>query len=563
MNRDHFNYLIIKSDQCYFGFNLLDDVERGCIFSIIDSKSTDYVDGWMVSGSMPEWVGDHTDWMTHERKLLFKTLNESPPVSGLEDSDADDDKSSVSSRKSDDSDSFLVSCMKDRKICSLKKIEFTDTEDEFEFDDDKTKANCDWACEGRCIPGLSPVKCQYSGGCNKYVHHVCTIEWATENHVEVDSIAILCSDHHREYQTFIKSHSEKTSKSDFRNVKDIYTYSGHKNICGKVRSPQESHCKGPKLQRSKKFESCSSYDSKSTKITKTEKYNEDGFNGTSANSMANEYDDDDDSGAEDIFKSESFVQSLTQSLKERPAKRDSGFVDVYVIGPFRNEYSRESHWSVVYGNISEAWMLKANFVGAYVRTILKFSKFNPDDYLHTVSYHDINIRSQEFGALSIWKRQKGKKGVKTVNRLSFVFTIKTSEEGTGLDRIQKIMKKIAWAMKKRDLQPVGTALFKHLQVEEQHIFEYFNTQYHNNEKAIIQKMTDSIDAVFKNGFNVRMHSHLNQFMVDYDIIRVPRDNMGYSSWGDLSETELDLCFKNYTTTKNRSLPDWNIEEETY
>ena len=232
-------------------------------------------------------------------------------------------------------------------------------------------------------------------------------------------------------------------------------------------------------------------------------------------------------------------------------------------GPFRNENSRDSHWSVVYGNISEAWMLKASFVGAYVRTILKLSKFKPEDCLHTKSYYDINIKSQEFGALSLWKRQKGKKGVKTVNRLSFVFSIKTTEEATGLDRIQKIMKKVAWAMKKRDLHPVGTELFKHLQKEEQRIFDYFTTQYNNNEKTIIQKMTDSIDAVFKNGINFRMHSHLNQFMVDYDIIRVLRDDMGYSSWADLSKTELDLCFKNYSTTKNRSLPDWNIEEETY
>ena len=110
---------------------------------------------------------------------------------------------------------------------------------------------------------------------------------------------------------------------------------------------------------------------------------------------------------------------------------------------------------------------------------------------------------------------------------------------------------------------MGTELIKHLQKEEQRIFDYFTTQYNNNEKTIIQKMTDSIDAVFKNGINFRMHSHLNQFMVDYDIIRVLRDDMGYSSWADLSKTELDLCFKNYSTTKNRSLPDWNIEEETY
>ncbi len=310
------------------------------------------------------------------------------------------------------------------------------------------------------------MKCQYSGGCNKYVHHVCTIEWATENHVDVNSIAILCRDH-REYQTFIKSHSKKTSKTDFRHVKDVSTNPCRKNVCEDVRSQQECHTKGPKIARSNNLASCSSNDSKSTKMKKHVKDSEDGFNGTSFNSMAKENGDDDNSGAEDIFKSESFAQSLTESLKERPTKRNSGLVDVYLTGPFRNEYSHESHWSVVYGNISEAWMLKSNFVGAYVRTILKLSKFNSEDYLHTESYYDINIRSQEFGALSLWKRQKGKKGVKTVNRLSFVFTIKTSEEGTGLDRIQKKLKKIAWAMKKRDLQPVGTALFKHLQVEEQ------------------------------------------------------------------------------------------------
>ncbi len=38
--------------------------------------------------------------------------------------------------------------------------------------DDKSESNkgsipiCDWANEGRCCPGLVPIKCQYSGGCN-------------------------------------------------------------------------------------------------------------------------------------------------------------------------------------------------------------------------------------------------------------------------------------------------------------------------------------------------------------------------------------------------------------
>jgi hypothetical protein len=86
MATDEFNYLIIKSDDCYFSFNLLDEIERGYIFSIILSKSTDAIDGWMVSMSLPEWVGDHSDWMTYEGQLMSKTWNESPPVSGIEES---------------------------------------------------------------------------------------------------------------------------------------------------------------------------------------------------------------------------------------------------------------------------------------------------------------------------------------------------------------------------------------------------------------------------------------------------------------------------------------------
>jgi hypothetical protein len=50
-------------------------------------------------------------------------------------------------------------------------------------------------------------------------------------------------------------------------------------------------------------------------------------------------------------------------------------------------------------------------------------------------------------------------------------------------------------------------------------------------------------------------------MVDFDIIRILKNNMGYSSWSELSEVECAICFKNYSSKK--ALPDWNTEEETY
>ncbi len=84
---------------------------------------------------------------------------------------------------------------------------------------------------------------------------------------------------------------------------------------------------------------------------------------------------------------------------------------------------------------------------------------------------------------------------------------------------------------------------------------------HNIEKAIKEKITAAVDSTFKKGYNLKVHSHLNQFMVDYDIIRILKNYMGYLSWSELSEVERAICFNNYSSKK--ALPDWNTEEETY
>jgi len=61
---------------------------------------------------------------------------------------------------------------------------------------------CDWANKGRCIHGLTPIQCRFSGGCMKYAHHVCTIEWAGANNLPEGGIATLCREHYPQYQNF-------------------------------------------------------------------------------------------------------------------------------------------------------------------------------------------------------------------------------------------------------------------------------------------------------------------------------------------------------------------------
>jgi hypothetical protein len=118
------------------------------------------------------------------------------------------------------------------------------------------------------------------------------------------------------------------------------------------------------------------------------------------------------------------------------------------------------HWSVVYGNLNDAWMLKASFVYAYVRTILTSLHFKNDNIFHTGSYYDFNIRSFEFGEASRWKRNKNCRGkIKTTSRVLFVFSCKISDEASGILCLKKILDKVAWAMKKPDHNLIGETLF--------------------------------------------------------------------------------------------------------
>jgi hypothetical protein len=50
-------------------------------------------------------------------------------------------------------------------------------------------------------------------------------------------------------------------------------------------------------------------------------------------------------------------------------------------------------------------------------------------------------------------------------------------------------------------------------------------------------------------------------MVDYDIIRVLKNHVGYKSWDEVSITEREYCFKNYNPKSG--LPMWNTVQENY
>jgi hypothetical protein len=257
----------------------------------------------------------------------------------------------------------------------------------------------------------------------------------------------------------------------------------------------------------------------------------------------------------DIFNNK-FAKSVSNNTKE--ASKTTKIVDISVSGPFRNRRSGLTFWSVIYGD-QEAWFLKSNLMKSFVKSVLTSLKFRHKEVVHCASYKDINIRKVEFGEESKWKRVTKKYGkVKTVPRMSFVFGSKTSEEATTLTPLRYILDKVTWCLKTCKHNPMGFLIWKYCEQNEEAICNYMMREYHSQE-AGKEKMTASVDAAFKNGYSLRLNTYLNQYMVDYDIVHVLKEEMGFRSWSDMSELKLGFCFRNNTSKKN--LPDWNIEEE--
>jgi hypothetical protein len=62
-------------------------------------------------------------------------------------------------------------------------------------------------------------------------------------------------------------------------------------------------------------------------------------------------------------------------------------------------------------------------------------------------------------------------------------------------------------------------------------------------------------------YNIIWNNRLNHWLMDYDIIRILRNHMGYKSWSDVPMNQRELCYKGYT--KNNKLPPWDIQQESY
>jgi hypothetical protein len=50
-----------------------------------------------------------------------------------------------------------------------------------------------------------------------------------------------------------------------------------------------------------------------------------------------------------------------------------------------------------------------------------------------------------------------------------------------------------------------------------------------NEEAIQEMITASLNSTFENGYSLKLSTHLNQSMVNFDIICILKNEMGFNS----------------------------------
>ena len=184
------------------------------------------------------------------------------------------------------------------------------------------------------------------------------------------------------------------------------------------------------------------------------------------------------------------------------------------------------------------------------------------DLNHCHSYYEINTRKHEFGSESVWRRlapKNGKKG-NTIKWLSFVLSFDTVHNNLGIDKVKDAVKFFMFSMKKRESNQVGELLLDHIKDHAVGLYDHLLSGTGDVE-SVEKKLTDDINSHFTGGYSISRQNPLNRFMVDYDIIRILKEYVGYTSWSKVPMTKRGYCFHGYNAKS--VLPEWDLEEESY
>jgi len=254
-----------------------------------------------------------------------------------------------------------------------------------------------------------------------------------------------------------------------------------------------------------------------------------------------------------------FKANIANSIKTTSTAKN---IEVYVTGPFRKEKTGKSYYVLVFADMRKAFFIKSEFLRGYVGYCLKALNVSNVDTDYSQTFDDINIRKKEFGSESEWKRTKQNKTISTISFVMSCATTKEKQIGQILKQSLDLLFKI---MEKRNNNPIGTSIVDYLEENQSGLYKYLLKKGQQNEMSEEDAgtmLTNDTHEHFKCGYTLKFGDSLNRFMVDYDIVRILSQYIGYSSWGDMNKSNLKKCFRDYDNLFE--LPDWgSIQQERY
>ena len=254
-----------------------------------------------------------------------------------------------------------------------------------------------------------------------------------------------------------------------------------------------------------------------------------------------------------LFNNE-FATKVKQNMKYSSSQSNQSDLDVFVTGPFRK--NANSYYVVMFGDFKRAYVLKSPFLKSYVKTVMEGLNI---DSTYCETYCDVNIRDREFGNDDKWKRSKNNK---TISRMSAVFSGKSSNEEQIKKDIDNAISILFKSMEKRERYPIGPLVLDFLKQNQNGLYKYL-TNNNKSDDEVGEMLTLDIHNQFKSGYTLKWNDSLNRFMVDYDIIRVLKDNIGYKSWEEVGLNNMKKCFRDYNSDNFENLSLWGMEQERY
>jgi hypothetical protein len=97
------------------------------------------------------------------------------------------------------------------------------------------------------------------------------------------------------------------------------------------------------------------------------------------------------------------------------------------------------------------------------------------------------------------------------------------------------------SMEKHDLNWIGPMVLEHLKNHVDGLYRYFMKDK-INEEPVVETLTEDIHKHFRGGYNLIWGDWFNWCMVDYDIIPILKDYVGYTSWSDVPIEQRELCY---------------------